>query len=319
MMQVLRETTTDYNSFVNEITGKVKKMMGEEYSVQIYKVTKNNSMELDSLVLLKQGKNFAPNIYLLPYYEAYVEGISINELAQRLCDIYKNCTIPIVAEEFTYSFEEMKPYIIYRLVSFDRNKKLLEQVPHIKYLDLAITFHCLVRDDDDGIGTIRITNEHMLNWRTSLQELQVLATGNTKILFPSTIRSMDEVIKGMLTDEMFQSGDDFKEDILAGILGEKINKNQHKMYILSNLKGINGASCLLYEDVLREFARQIQSDFYILPSSIHEIILVPFDKTMKKESLAEMVKDVNRTQVAREEVLSDRVYYFSRKNNAITM
>jgi hypothetical protein len=319
MIQVLKESTNDYNSFVNEITGKVKKLMGEEYSAQIYKVTKNNAMELDSLVLLKQGKNFAPNIYLLPYYEAYTEGVSVKELAERLCVIYKNSTIPILDEEFSYSFEEMKPYVIYRVVSYERNKKLLEQVPHIKYLDLAITYHCLVRDDDDGIGTIRITNEHMLLWKSSLQELHALATGNTKTLFPSTIRSMGEVIKGMFTDEMLLSGEKLNEEMLDCILYDDINTNQHKMYILSNLKGINGASCLLYEDVLREFAKQIQSDFYILPSSIHEIILVPFHSTINKESLGEMVRDVNRTQVARDEVLSDRVYYFSRKSNIITM
>jgi len=319
MIQVLKESTNDYNSFVNEITGKVKKLMGEEYSAQIYKVTKNNSMELDSLVLLKQGKNFAPNIYLLPYYEAFTEGVSVKELAERLCAIYKSSAIPIMDEEFSYSFEEMKPYIIYRVVSYERNRKLLAQIPHIKYLDLAITYHCLVRDDDEGIGTIRITNEHMLLWKSSLQELHTLATGNTKTLFPSTIRSMGEVIKGMFTDEMLLNRDDLNEEMLDCILYDDVNTNQHKMYILSNLKGINGASCILYEDVLRGFAKQIQSDFYILPSSIHEIILVPFDPSIEKESLVEMVKDVNRTQVARDEVLSDRVYYFSRKSNIIAM
>jgi hypothetical protein len=91
------------------------------------------------------------------------------------------------------------------------------------------------------------------------------------------------------------------------------------MYILSNFKGINGASCLLYENVLSEFAQLIQSDFYILPSSIHEIILVPYDKAILKEALAEMVEEVNRTQVSGDEVLSDRVYFYSRKNNSLTM
>jgi hypothetical protein len=319
MLQVVKESTTDYNSFVNELTGTVKKMMGEEYSVRIYKVTKNNSLELDSLVLLKEGKNFAPNIYLLPYYEAYLEGISIKELADRLCGIYHHCAIPVVDEEFSYAFEDMKPFIIYRLVSYEKNRKLLEQVPHIKYLDLAITYHCLVRDDDNGIGTIRITNDHMQVWNTTIQEIHSFAAGNTKTIFPSTIRSMEEVIKGMLADEMLQGSEEFQTDMFPCILNAEIKTNQQKMYILSNHKGINGATCLLYENVLYEFAQLIQSDFYILPSSIHEIILVPYDKTISKETLADMVKDVNRTQVARDEVLSDRVYFFSRKNNAITM
>lgn len=319
MLQVVKETSSDYDSFVNELTGTVKKIMGEEYSAKIYKVTKNNSLELDSLVLLKKGKNFAPNIYLQPYYEAYLEGTGIKELAERLCGIYKHCTVPVVEEEFSYSFEDMKPFIIYRLVSFEKNKKLLEQVPHIKYLDLAITYYCLVRDDDNGIGTIRITNDHMQLWNTTVQEIHALASGNTKTIFPSTIRSMEEVINSMLTDEMLQGREELQMDLFPLPFDTDVNKKQHKMYILSNFKGINGASCLLYENVLSEFAQLIQSDFYILPSSIHEIILVPYDKTILKEALTEMVEEVNRTQVSRDEVLSDRVYFYSRINNSITM
>jgi hypothetical protein len=322
MLQLLKEKANDYdyNSFINEITRMVKKMMGEEFSVRIYKVTKNNSLELDSLVLLREGKNFAPNIYLMPYYEAYLEGTSIKELADRLCGIYQHCSIPIVDEKFSYSFEDMKEFLIYRLVSYDKNRKLLEKVPHIKYLDLAITFHCLVRDDDEGIGTIRVTNEHTQQWKATLQELHALAINNTKRLFPSTIRSMEEVIKGMLAEEFITSEeDDLSEELLDRFLSNNSNTSNQKMYILTNQKGINGASCLLYDNVLREFANQIHSDFYILPSSIHEIILVPYEKEITIDTLTEMVKDVNRTQVAGDEVLSDRVYFFSRENNAISM
>ena len=322
MLQILKEKTNDYdyNTFINEITRMVKKMMGEEFTVRIYKVTKNNSLELDSLVLLREGKNFAPNIYLIPYYEAYTEGTSIKELADRLCGIYQHCAVPIVDEKFTYSYEDMKPYIIYRLVSYDKNKKLLEKVPHIKFLDLAITFHCLVREDEEGIGTIRVTNEHTQQWAATLHELHDLAINNTKRLFPPTIRSMEEVIKSMLTNEFNTGeGDDLSEELLDRFIDNNSDSSNQKMYILSNQKGINGASCLIYDNVLREFSNHIHSDFYILPSSIHEIILVPYEKEITIETLTEMVKDVNRTQVAGDEVLSDRVYFFSRENNAISM
>lgn len=315
MHYVLHETGNDYSTFIKDITEMVKERMGKEYSVHIYKVMKNNSLELDSLVLLREGMNFAPNIYLLPYYEAYMEGVSLLELADRLCGIYHNCTTPLEEETFQYAFEDMKSNIIYRLVNYDKNRKLLKQIPHIKYLDLAITFHCLVHNRGDGIGTIRITNEHMEQWSTTVQELQKCAIANTRMLFPSVIRSMDEVIKDMLTEE-------YGSDELPTELQQELfhsSTRQHKMYILSNLKGINGATCLLYENVLKKFADQHHCNLYILPSSIHEVILVPYDNSLSKEALAEMVRDVNHTQVACDEVLSDRVYYYSRKNNTITI
>jgi hypothetical protein len=316
----VKEQAEDYNYFVSEVTDLVKEKMGSDYTVRIYKVIKNNSLELDSLVMLKDGKNFAPNIYLMPYYNAYLEGSSVQEIADRLCEIYKQSTIPMLRENFTYSFDDMKPFVIYRLVSYERNKKLLGTTPHIKYLDLALTFHCLVRNDNDGIGTIRITNEHMKLWNTSLTEISALAKENTSKLFPHSIRSMDEVLRGMLQEEYLEGvGADLADPIIDEFLHNSWNVKQQNMYVLTNQKGINGATCMLYDNVLRDFADNIHSDLFILPSSIHEIILVPCQKDMKKEAFMEMVSEVNRTQVAGDEILSDRVYFYTRKENAIVM
>lgn len=320
LQELLKERVSDYTTFLEMITQMVTDIMGEEYDVQIYKITKNNSLELDSMVILKEGNSFSPNIYLLPYYEAYLQGIELMELAERICKTYRSCTETILDKDFNFSYEEVKPFIIYRLVSFERNRKLLEKIPHIRFLDLAITFHCLVREDGDGIGTIRITNEHVRQWKSNLEELHSLAISNTKRLFPFVIKSMEEVIQGMLEEE-YRGEDEsgFTEEMLDSILSDNPQQQKHRMYILTNQKGINGATCILYKNVLHEFADRIHSDLYILPSSIHEVILVPYEKEITTEALSEMVRDVNRTQVAFDEVLSDRVYYYSREKDSITM
>lgn len=315
-MQQLRESICDYDTFIKDLTEMVKEMMGKEYSVKINKVIKNNSLELDSLILLKPGSNFTPNIYLLPYYNAYSEGTDLIELANRLCAIYRSYDTPKLSDNFSYTFENIKSCIVYRLVNYDKNKKLLEKVPHIKYLDLAVTYHCLVQDDESGIGTIRITNEHLQSWKITIKELHKLAVSNTKREFPPLIRSMDEIIHSMLIGEKHEGNEyNTADDVLPDIINQSNDSN--KMYVLSNPKGINGATCLLYKNVLKDFSLKVQSDLFILPSSIHEVILVPYNSSITKEALTEMVKDVNRTQVACDEVLSDRVYYYSRVNNAI--
>ncbi len=311
MVQVLRETTSDYDYFVGQLLSGVTQRMGRDYTARVYKVMKNNSLELDSLVLLKEGKNFSPNIYLQPYYEAYQEGVKISELVQRLCNIYQNCKVPIVDDTFSYTYEQMKPYIIYRLVNYNRNLKLLEKIPHIRYLDLAITYHCLVREDEEGIGTIRITNEHMKHWKAHLKELHELAAENTRRLFPEMLRSMEEVIRSMLLEELAGQEDEIPEDMSPFILD--MSRQRNRMYILSNQKGINGASCLLYPNVLHKLSEEFQSDLYIFPSSIHELILVPTHDNKSSKEYSDMVREINATQVAHEEVLSDRVYYYSRE------
>ncbi|HBY71659.1 MAG TPA: hypothetical protein DEG06_05395 [Lachnospiraceae bacterium] len=320
MLQVVMEEKLDYLSFINTVCGKVKEALGEEYQVQICKVIKNNSLELDSLVVLKKGRNYAPNIYLLSYYESYLGGTPVPEIVGRLCMLYQSYEEPVLSRDFTYSLKEMKQCIIYRLVSFERNQKLLSQIPHIKYLDLAVTFHCVVRDDEEGIGTIRITNEHMKQWKTTTEELSSYAAKNTSRWFPASIRSMEETILGLLREEHEQSKEDvITEEWMEQRIANQRSEKKHTMYILTNQKGINGASCLLYSNLLFDFANNIQSDLYILPSSIHEVILVPSQKKIKKESLEQMVWEVNHTHVAPEEVLSDRVYYYSRENNSIRL
>ena len=319
MLSVLKEETLDYDSFVNAIHLIMKERMGDGYDVRIYKVMKNNSLELHSLVVRKEDINIAPNIYLKPYYKAYLEGVSLEEIADRLCVIYNSCSEPELNQRFSYTLEEMKPYIFYRLVSFEKNQKLLKTVPYFRYLDLAITFHCLVRDDEEGIGTVRITNEHMSLWELTPEILKELAVQNTEKLFPYSIKSMEEVLLGMLKDTAPGETEEMQQilSLESNHRGEEVRQARPMMYILTNRKGINGATCLLYKDVIRNFARQIKADLYLLPSSIHEIILVPRERNMKVEALSKMVEDVNRTQVAEEEVLSDHVYYYSLEKDTI--
>ncbi len=310
MVNAVKDELLDYTTFVSFIKNKITERMGEGYNIRLFKIMKNNSLELDSLVVLKEGKNFAPNIYLNAYYESYAAGTTMPEIIDRICMIYEHCAVPIVEENFDYTLELMKPHIFFRLISLERNKKLLTQIPYVKFFDLAITFHCLVRSEEEGIGTIRVTNEHIEQWGISCDELKELASVNTKRLFPPVIKTMEEMIKSL-------SCDYYTDDEIFDY--EETASDAYPMYILTNEKGINGASCLIYKDVIREFAQLIKSDLYILPGSIHELILVPWSCSEDKERFKRIVMDINSSQVPTEEVLSDNVYMYSLEKDAITM
>ena len=105
---------------------------------------------------------------------------------------------------------------------------------------------------------------------------------------------------------------------LGGIDDEEIEDMQQEvpMYVLSNKSRINGASCILYKDILKDFAMVVDKDLYVLPSSIHEVILLPSDGTQESEQLKEMVREINQSQVEKEEVLSDSVYYYRRSDDS---
>ena len=85
------------------------------------------------------------------------------------------------------------------------------------------------------------------------------------------------------------------------------------MYVLSNNQRNYGAVSILYEGLLKDIGERLQEDYYVLPSSVHEVIIVPESNSPGQEELEHMIVEINETQVEPEEVLSDRAYYYSRK------
>lgn len=324
----------EYNQFLNSITECIQWKVDGEYEVKRNHIMKNNSIELDGIVFFKEGDNISPNIYLNHYYSRYQNGESVDAIANEIIHLYhKGMEAKEVSDyQFEFTFESMKPVIVFRLVNYKQNKQFLTGVPHIRFLDLAITFQCLVKHDGDGIGTVRITNDHLVEWNVTVKELMQLASKNTKRLFPPKIRTMREVMVDILkndfnkvsgndeeaVDHLSCNQDEEMEDLIAQLLGDKERvDSQVPMYVLSNESGINGASAMLYNNELKQFAMELDQDFYILPSSIHEVILVPFSKEIQREQLMDMVKDVNMTQVPKEDILSNKVYLYHRETNVI--
>ncbi len=315
--------------FLEETVTTVEKKMGEGYQVRTEHVLKNNGVELDGLLILKEGENVAPSIYLNDYYEEYKCGKSVDIIAGEVIDGYYHYITQKdnFISELNMSFENFKDKIYFRLVNYNRNKKLLQEVPYIPFLDLAITFYCLVEQKEGMIGSLHISNELITEWKIGKTELFKLAMENTPRLFPVHIRTMDEVVGGMLKRDMKELVSYYRrsgvsldtaleaERCCADVL-EQLKRNKEKrIYVLSNTSGINGAAVLLYENLLKNFSDLRQTDFYILPSSIHEVLLIPCSSGFFEEELKEMVCEVNRTQVPEEDILSNEVYIYHRDGN----
>lgn len=91
------------------------------------------------------------------------------------------------------------------------------------------------------------------------------------------------------------------------------------VYMLTNDTGINGAFCLLYDDVIKNFAKEQNWNVYILPSSVHELMLVPEQEDTALEFLAELVVEANQTAVGLIDLLSDNIYYYDRDRDEISI
>ena len=306
----------EFTSFKTLVRDEVAKRTGEQFPVRINDVTKNNGVVLSGITMLQDDNNISPTIYLNKYYEAYENGdITLRCIVDEVLDTYeRNKVNQSVDMRFFMNYERIKDRIIFKLIHAERNKELLKDIPHIRYLDFAVVFQCLISDEMFGNATIMIHNAHLKIWEITENELYEKAIKNTPVLQRYDIKTMKDVLCEMMLLEEMEGK-------------EILNKNEYiedlqdatPMYVLSNRTRVQGASCILYPNILKDFASAVKSDFYILPSSVHEVILLPAQGDEDKEGLKRMVCEVNETQVEREEVLSDSVYYYSQEKGELSI
>ena len=291
----------NFENFITTVTNTVSDRMGAHYSVSTHNVTKNNGVILTG-ILIKANGNFsvAPTIYLNPYYDAYEKGdTTFGTVIDEVIDTYERNKINrSIDMKFFLNYETVKNRIIFKLINTERNRELLQDIPHIPFHDLSIVFQCLVSAEEFSNATILIRNAHMQLWKVNARELYERALENTQMLQGYELADMKSVLEEMKARG--EAGDCEIEDI----------QQEVPMYVLSNKSRVNGAACILYKDVLKDFAMVTGKDLYILPSSIHEVILLPADGTQESELLKMMVKEINQSQVEAEEVLSDSVYIY---------
>lgn len=295
-----------YQEFKKKTVHAISAKLGPSYRVALQDIIKNNDTHLDGLTILSENSNISPTIYLNYYYEQYLSGKNLSLIHDEILLSYrKNAPTTSIDISFFTDFTKVKERIIFKLVNYERNKELLSKVPHIRYLDLALIFNCFVNSSEDGCATILIYHHHLSFWNITTEELYTLAMKNTPRLLQYQLQNMAEVVIDLFCDE---TSDLFDE-----------NFQPIPMYVLSNTTKLNGSGCILYEDLLSDISKKIDSDFYILPSSIHEVLLIPVEHATSYSELTSMVREVNATQLTREEILSDHVYFYSRHTGKITM
>lgn len=298
------EKQKEYEAFCVELISAVREQFAPDVTVEVHKITKNNAIELDGLNILIPGESISPNFYLQHFFESFMRGDSVETLASEIVEAYFLSLQQKDKMDIDLSYDFCKSRIVFRLVSYKLNEGIAESIPYIPFLDMMITFHALVRQDEDGIGSIRITNALMDQWQVDTKTLFNLARENTERLFPSKICGMFSMMIDLLKNSVM---DRAKEEEIQALLEEN---DVNEPYVVTNTSGINGAAVILYHDVLEMVASELGGDFYILPSSIHEILAVPARSAVTKEELREMVCDVNGKCVAREEILSESVYKY---------
>lgn len=304
-----------YETFLQTVKQSVQERLGDDFIVSIRTVLKNNGVSLDGLCINPINTPISPTIYLNSYYTRHREGMALPDILDEIMGIYeeREGLSQGKVKDLIY-FDGARDKIVYKLVNADENRKLLAEIPHYIFLDLALIFYLVIDENTRGQMTALVHNEHMDIWQTTKEQLLELAKKNTPRLLPAQISPMEDVLKQAAKENM---GESYDEDLLDSLFEEEAP--DLPLYVLSNRNGINGAGCLLYPEILKNFAKPLDRDLVILPSSIHEVLLAAYDEQISFEDLNYMVSAINETEVPLEDQLSNHIYYYSVKEDLITI
>lgn len=267
--------------------------------IRLEQITKNNGVVYTGMLVCLKGEELSPNLYLEYYYSIYQQGHDIEEILCILRDDFIGARKRINADTYLKADAgNVRERIFLKLIHYKKNEKLLAECPYIPFHDLAVTFRYLVQEGKDGIASAIVKTADMEQWGLTTEKLYELAKSNTKRMFPVILKNMAELMREEIPMSDFSVGD----------LG---------LYVLTNTRRVNGAAYMLCREVLASFAEEHDCSFYILPSSIHEVLLMPEHLVPDVGYLKETVCDVNASAVSETEYLSDHVYYYDRTDGSI--
>ncbi|SER51873.1 DUF5688 family protein [Lachnobacterium bovis] len=252
-----------YNNFKNGVLLELKQVFNSTATVEIKTFTKNNGKKLDGIIISSKDTNVSPTIYLNPLYHKYLEGLPIKQIVTEISNIYYNN--PSYKDFDTnqfLDFDDAKNHIFFKLINYEKNKELLEDIPHMKFLDLAVVFGYFVETNSSEFASILIHNSHTRYWEVTTDDLYKIALINTPKLFSHKFSNLLDTIKTLSANTSLND-----IDYSNNKLPENFNTD---FSVLTNKYSINGASCILYRNLLKNYANEKQSNLIIIPSSIHE-------------------------------------------------
>lgn len=303
----------NYEEFKNVVVQEFLQYLPEEYqhlTLKIVLVEKVNMVK-DGVTLIDGDKEswVSPTIYVEDMYESYQESQDyqkvFEDVAAVMASVLKD---PIVNGKL--DFQDAGDNIVFQLINTEQNKGLLNSLPHREFHDLSIIYRWIVGRDECGMQSVVIRKELMKQLGLNEEQMFKLAVANYKRILPPTVRSMDEIMR-----EAF--GDEGMPEELAEIMLPEHSADE-TMWVISNDAKINGAASMLFDDTLQEVAKKMDSDLYIMPSSVHETIAISVNMGEPYE-LAKMVNEINMNEVSLDERLSNQVYHYDKELHKLTM
>ena len=272
-------------------------------SVYASETVKNNGKVLLGITVVPKGQEISPCIYVEPYIPPDPSRLRGKETWSKVADR--------LANDFRYALDSIKPEsvtifdpagieenLVLELVNREKNLELLKDRPYRSYLDLAAIMKWRVFCGGRA-GTVAISNEVTETWDIPVDELFDIALQNTMRLYPPRVDPLDEVIR----------------EISQGILSDI----DSPFYYVGTKHGLKGSIALLYPGLLRQIYETIGETYYLIPSSINELLALPESYESDQDRLRDLIWEVNTYMLDRSDVLADTLYRYNPEYDKLEM
>ena len=287
-----------YEEFENKLFAQIR----EEYpgvSIEDHYVEKLNGQGYDGVHVQLPGESIGITLNTWDLYGQNMEGRPMDNILEAIRDgLAERMEIPTQILE---DYGSIRDKLLLQVVETKTNQDMLKNIPHKEEQDMSVVYRIILDGDATGQHSAIITNEFMESLGITAEQLDADARASAREHFPASVRSMNEVLADLM-----------------GVPPEMMPKSQSDMYVATCNGGLMGAGCMFYPDFMEEAAKTVGGNFFVLPSSIHEVILVP-EGVLSWDKLQDMVQQINVTEVSAEDKLSDTVYHYDAKEHIFEM
>ena len=300
----MEETLLVGDAFGEELLKRMRQTASEGDAVSIETVDKNNGLKRRGIVIRSADSKVSPVFYLDLLYEKHWDNMTLDEIVQAIWLYYaEDENIKKIEVHDFLDWERVKSRLYLRVISTDMNRETLDTAIHRDYLDLSVVVYVKMdHPSGDGVAYVIVRKEHLAIWEQDEEMVYEIALQNTRQENISFV-SITNAISSMLSER--DRGMLLCDDLLAF---------DCPLYVLTNEASHFGAVCMLLPEVMDHIVDEKKDDLYVLPSSIHEILVVAVSEVNNVSYLRDLVQDVNEKQVLMEHRLSNHVYRYSKEH-----
>lgn len=295
----------DFNEFQNQILQEAKdRMWGVQ--VEIRPVEKLQGESYTGLSIQPNDSPMAATLNLDSVYNQMVDqGKSFQEVADDLITHAADIIVdmPKIDVNDITNYDQMKNTLVVQVIPTDRNAEMLADIPHKNIEDMSLVYRMQIDQNENGTSSVLITNAMLENYGVTVNQLHQDAMDAAVINNPATFRSMQEVLSDLMG---------MPADLMPPMDGPQ-------MYVASVENSLNGAGVIAYPDFMNQVAEQVGGDFFVLPSSVHEVLVIPDDGSIDRHDLESMVREVNASEVLPKDQLSDNVYHYDSQDQVFEL